>query len=227
MAAKTSKQIPLNPSRGTSWEVKSRARQCVETGREFQENDVICSRLVATSDGWERQDFSEEAWSADKKEASLFYWRTRFRLPPPKKEEPFKEENAEILLREYLEKNDPEATNTVFILAVMLERKRLLIERGVQRDPEGQQIRIYEHKDSGETFFVVDPELSLDQIGDVQMEVARTLGWIQEEPEPEDGETEAAETESGTEAAETSGEAVEEESEEAVEPEEDDEPDGR
>ena len=183
MAAKKNKQIPLKPAQGASWEVKSRATHCHESETEFSEGEVICSRLVVTPEGWARQDFSKGAWNKEKQEESLFYWQTKFRLPPPKKEEPFKEENAEEFLREFVEKNDPDAVNTVFILAVMLERKRILIEQGLQRDPDGKPVRIYEHKDSGETFFIVDPELALDQIADVQMDVAKTLGWIQEEPE--------------------------------------------
>jgi len=212
MSAKKSKQIPLKPAQGASWEVKSRATQCLETEAAFAEGDVICSRLVVTSEGWERQDFSKGAWNREKQDESLFYWQTKFRLPPPKKEEPFKEENAEEFLRDFVEKNDPEAVTTVFILAVMLERKRILIERGVQRDPDGKPVRIYEHKDSGETFFIVDPELALDQIAEVQMEVARTLGWLPDEPEEEAGQ--------GDPSPETEEEAGNEELEEPVEAEE-------
>lgn len=168
----------------------------------------MVSRLVHTAEGMAREDFRMKAWTEERKADALFYWRTTFRLPPPKKEEPFKEENAEEFLRELMERNDPALVNTLFILAAMLERKRLLIERGVQADPEGRRVRIYEHKDSGETFFIVDPELSLEQIGEVQQEVALTLGWIRPEEEAEGGKERDV---SGEEGAEEEAEAEAEE----------------
>jgi hypothetical protein len=180
----------LHPAKGASWEVKSRSIRCFKTETDFEEGNVILSRLVQTNEGMQRQDFLQQVWDDGLKADALFYWKTTFRLPPLKKEEPFKEENAEEFLREMIEKNDPALVNTVFILAVMLERKRLLIERGVQKDPDGRRVRIYEHKDSGETFFIVDPDLSLDQVAAVQEEVALALGWIVPE-EDKEGEPDA------------------------------------
>ncbi|MGA0334292.1 MAG: arsenate reductase ArsC [Kiritimatiellia bacterium] len=161
--------------------MKARAHHCSESGEAFTEKEFLMSRLMNGPEGMIRQDYKLTAWTKEKQAEALFYWKTQYRLPPPKKESLFKEENAEELLRQYVEDQNPENVNTTFLLAVMLERKRLLIERGVQRDAEGRQIRIYEHKESGETFLIPDPELSLDQIDAVQQEVALKLGWIQPE----------------------------------------------
>lgn len=182
---------PPHPVHGPTWEIKSRATSCHATEKPFAEGEVIYSRLMQQVDGLHREDYSREAWNDALRDQSWFHWKTRFRGPAPKKEPPFREDNAEEFLRGLLERKDPAVINTIYILAVMLERKRILIERGVQPDAEGQKIRIYEHRDSGETFFVRDPELSLEQIGDVQREVALELGWIkppqaEETPESED-----------------------------------------
>lgn len=206
----------IKPAQGASWEVKSRSTTCHDSGREFEEGESLVSRLVRTPEGLERQDFSLGAWNGERKADALFYWRTTFRLPPPKKEEPFKEENAEEFLRELLERNDPSLVNTLFILAAMLERKRLLIERGVQQDPDGRRVRIYEHKDSGETFFIVDPQLSLEQIGDVQIEVAQTLGWmpVEEEGDKEEEGEGNKDGQDGQDFGSTAGEEGDQEEEE-------------
>lgn len=172
---------PATPATGTSWEVRSRSTYCAATGEPFQEGDTIFSRLVRRVDGDLREDYSQEAWTPGLKAQSLFHWKTKFRKPAPKKEAPFKEENAEELLHELLEANDPNDTVTLYILALMLERKRVLLERGNQHDPEGRPIRIYEHKDTGETYFIVDPVLDISRIAEVQQEVALRLGWIQPE----------------------------------------------
>jgi hypothetical protein len=58
----------------------------------------------------------------------------------------------------------------------MLERRRVLVERGIQRDPDGSVIRIYEHRQTGESFLIREPELRLDQLESVQAEVVAMLG---------------------------------------------------
>lgn len=205
--------LPYSPDKASSWHVKSRSHRCASCGEDFSEGEAVMSRLVLLRGEMIREDFKRSEWNAERQEQALFYWKTHFRLPPPKKEEPFKEENAEEILREMLENPDPLDVNTLFILAVMLERKRILIERGVQRDAEGRQVRIYEHKDSGESFLIQDPELSFEQIGEVQEEVALKLGWIQ----PVVAEAETAEAESTDDGVEESEEVVEEVEEEDTE----------
>ena len=76
-----------------------------------------------------------------------------------------------------METDDPATRNVIFILAVMLERRRILVEKEVQM-PEGtgQKIRVYEHKQTGESFVVPDPQLKLKEIETVQREVMELLG---------------------------------------------------
>jgi hypothetical protein len=215
--------LPYSPDKASSWHVKSRSHRCASCGEDFVEGEAVMSRLVLSHGEMIREDFKRSEWNPETQEQALFHWKTHFRLPPPKKEAPFKEENAEEILREMLENPDPLDVNTLFILAVMLERKRVLIERGVQRDAEGRQVRIYEHKDSGESFLIQDPELSFEDIGEVQEEVALKLGWIQPAvPEETTEETteggEAVEDSNGEEAGVEAGIEAGEEAAEKVAP---------
>jgi hypothetical protein len=73
-------------------------------------------------------------------------------------------------------KEDADDTNAIYILAVMLERKRILVEKDVQTREDKTKIRVYEHKKTGETFLVIDPELKLAEIEKVQEEVVGLLG---------------------------------------------------
>jgi hypothetical protein len=57
----------------------------------------------------------------------------------------------------------------------MLERKRILKEVET-REVEGKLVRIYERAKTGEVFLITDPQLRLDQVAAVQMEVAEQLG---------------------------------------------------
>ncbi len=55
----------------------------------------------------------------------------------------------------------------------MLERKRLLRPTDTRQDEaSGRRLLFYEHAATGETFVVVDPGLRLDQLEEVQREVA-------------------------------------------------------
>jgi len=169
---------PVQPN-ASSWEVRSRATHCSATGEAFSDGQTLMSRLLDDGmGGVRREDFALAAWNKDLHDASLYCWKTVFKLPPPRAQAAFKPENAEASLRELLELRDPALANTLFILAVMLERKRILVEQGAQRDAGGRLMRIYEHKDTAETFFIHDPELALDRIAEVRDEVALRLGWI-------------------------------------------------
>ena len=61
-----------------------------------------------------------------------------------------------------------------FILAVMLERKRLLkVQEQILR--EGRRIFVYEHSKTGDLFTIPDPALQLDQLDQVQAQVAQLM----------------------------------------------------
>ncbi len=75
-----------------------------------------------------------------------------------------------------MEENSVQHAAARYLLAVMLERKKMLKEVEVKRAVGGALTRIYEHTKTGEVFVVPDPELRLDQIEQVQQEVASLLG---------------------------------------------------
>jgi hypothetical protein len=83
-------------------------------------------------------------------------------------------ETAETLLRKLIEQNDPQHAAAAYILAVMLERKRLLkVKEQLKRD--GQRLFVYEHPKTGDIFTIADPDLHLDQLEQVQQDVANLL----------------------------------------------------
>jgi hypothetical protein len=66
--------------------------------------------------------------------------------------------------------------NVIYVLAVMLERGKQLVERDAKLQADSTILRVYEHRASGDSFVVLDPRLRLDQIGDVQRQVVELLG---------------------------------------------------
>ena len=56
----------------------------------------------------------------------------------------------------------------------MLERKRILKQVKTEETPEGR-VLIYEQASTGDVFIVPDPQLHLDELENVQNEVAELL----------------------------------------------------
>lgn len=158
------------------WVIKSRARECALSGETFPDGASIYSCLRQGAEGYERLDICEAHWTDAPRDGIISFWRSVYHAPPPPSEDALKKETVETLLRQYVAKEDDTHLEIMYILAVMLERKRILIERDVQRRDDGSKVRIYEHKQTGDIFTIPDPELRLDQIGEVQRQVNELLG---------------------------------------------------
>lgn len=158
-----------------NWQIKRRADACAGTGIAFGNGEEIMTRLLLTDGEYIREDYSLACWEEQSPDHGLSAWKSVFHAPPPP-EEIMKKESADSLLRKLIAKEDPDDTNAIYILAIMLERKKILVEKDVQLRPDKTKIRFYEDKKTGDTFLVIDPELKLTEIASVQEEVVGLLG---------------------------------------------------
>ncbi len=166
-----------------NWRVQKCAKVCTKCGTDFVDKEVLFSKLMFDEGEYVRLDLCKECW--DKDDPGLSSWKTTFIVPPPPQEEAVKKENAESLLRKLIAKEDEEDLNAIFILTVMLERKKILVERDVQTTEDGRKLRIYEHKKTNESFMVIDPELKLTELEEVQEKVVVLLGGQPRNAPPE------------------------------------------
>src|SRR5260370_24927571 len=114
---------------------------------------------------WEKK-FGVGRWEPN---AFFSYWQGGFEAPPAQPD-PIQKENAESLLRKLIELNEPRYIPAGYILAVMLERKRLLkVKEQVVR--EGQRVFIYEQPATGDIFTITDPNLQVNQLLQIQRDV--------------------------------------------------------
>ena len=128
--------------------------------------------LLRDGDGFTREDLCEEAWRERNENIRPFsFWRSKYEPPAPPPPEALPRDDAEGLLRRLVSENDPVYTNVRYILALMLERKRVL--RPVESQDD--DMLVYEHMASGDTIVIVNPRLGLDQIPAVQREVSALL----------------------------------------------------
>jgi hypothetical protein len=150
------------------WEIKSRARCCARTGKPFEEGEYFYTLLFRDGDGFRREDISEKAWAERNENIEPFsFWRSRYEAPTPAPAEPLPKDDAESLLRRLIAEGDPASENARYILALMLERKRVL--RPVESSETS--LLVYEHAGTGESIVLADPNLSLERLSAIQSEV--------------------------------------------------------
>jgi hypothetical protein len=164
----------MNPL-ANDWSIKHRANACARTQRPFQTGEQFYTLLFREGDGFRREDLSEEAWSTRNENIRPFsFWKTRFEPAPAAPVDTFEKENAEDILRRLLAQNDEANANACYVLAVMLERKRVL--KPVKTEQAGDRpVLIYEHAKNGDVFIVPDVRLRIDEVERVQEEVSKLL----------------------------------------------------
>jgi hypothetical protein len=174
------------------WNLQSRAHACQGCHKPFADKEPYHTLLIEEKQQYQRLDICQACWEAQYREGAsdrkgfISQWQGIYQSPPAAPPEPIQKESAESLLRKLIETNDPEHGPVCYILAVMLERKRLLkIKEQVQR--EGHRIFIYEQPRTGDIFTITDPNLQLNQLEEVQRAVADLLahGVNPQPPAPE------------------------------------------
>ncbi len=163
-----------------NWHIRTRTHACAQTGTPFEDGQAMFTAIYfdAETGGYLRRDVSSQAWEQELSERTPYsYWKTSYQKNAvEEKPDITGKESPLALLQRLVEEDDPRSENARYILAVMLERKRQLNETAV-KDTETGKMRFYENKKTGDVFIIRDPELRLDEIEQVQEEVAMLLGF--------------------------------------------------
>jgi len=163
------------------WNIQSRAHGCEACAKPFADRQPFHTLLYDEKSGpLHRMDVCDACWQsqfsdgARERKGFVSHWQGSYEPPPAHAPEAIEKETAETLLRKLIEQNDPRYAAAAFILAVMLERKRLLrVKEQLKRD--GRRVFIYEHPKTGDLFTIADPDLQLNQLAAVQHDVAHLL----------------------------------------------------
>jgi hypothetical protein len=156
------------------WAIKHRANACAVTHRPFAAGEYFYTLLFHDADGYRREDLSEEAWRNRNENIQPFsFWKSRYEPLSAAPVEPLPKENAEQLFRRLIASKNPPA-NACYVLAAMLERKRVLKQIKTE-ETANRRVLIYEHAGTGDVFIVADPQLRLDELESVQNEVVQLL----------------------------------------------------
>ena len=136
------------------WNIRSRGHVCSVCTKPLVDKAPVISVLKELPEGYERLDCHPECWKTFPHDWEPFSsWEGVYLAPPP-----------------------PDAKkDVVYVLAVMLERSKILIERDAREQEDHTILRVYEHRRTGESFVVLDPRLRLENLAEVQQQVVALL----------------------------------------------------
>ena len=188
------------------WNIRSRGHVCTICQKPLMDKTPVVSALKEVNDGYERFDSHPECWKTATRDWEPFSQWDGVYLAPVKEEknEPLKKEDAGELLRQLVTLDDPAMKNVVYVLAVMLERSKILVERDQKMLDDGSIRRVYEDRKQGDTFVILDPRLRLENLAEVQQQVVallsgtKTLGEVSGEEEAAAAEAPADEAQPET-----------------------------
>jgi len=156
------------------WEFSRTTGNCAATGRELAEGESYYAVLFETPEGFERKDYTLEAWSGPP-QGSYCYWRARVPVRE-KKSGPVTVDHT-LLTHFFLRLEDEDSQikqQFRFVLALLLMRKRhLKFERAVREGGlEYWQVRLVreqsEHK-------VLNPRLSDQEVRQLSEQLTAIL----------------------------------------------------
>ncbi len=158
----------------TDWDIQPRSSACSACGQSFADKAAYHTLLSFDAEGYKRRDLCHGCLPSAPRDAVISCWQGEYRIPMVAPE-PIQKETAETWLRKLVGSDDPSKAGVRYILAVMLERKKILRHRDTVKTEDGTDILVYEQAITGESFTVPDPHLRLDQLEEVQRQVAELL----------------------------------------------------
>ncbi len=154
------------------WEIKPCADVCAVTNQPFVADEEFYTLLFQEKEGLRRMDVSTTAREGmnDGEQQPISSWKSNFKPKPAAEEETVGKQDAESELRRLLEKGEESTGSLCRILALLLERKRMLKLRE-RIEQEGRSLLVYEHTDTGESFIVPDVDFKLSELDSLREEV--------------------------------------------------------
>ena len=159
------------------WNIRSRGHVCTLCQKPLVDKTPVVSALREVGGGYERFDCHPECWKTAGRDWEPFsVWDGVYLAPVrEEKKDPLKKEDAGELIRKLITLDDPAMKNVVYVLAVMLERSKILVERDAREQGDGTIRRVYEDRKNGDTFVILDPRIRLENLAEVQQQVVALL----------------------------------------------------
>jgi hypothetical protein len=155
------------------YQIQPNTRRCAVTGRELQPGERYYAALIEDGAQFERRDYSAEAWQGPPPGAFSF-WAGRVPPPDEKSRPRFDDDLLEECFHRLDGQTDPGRINFRYVVALLLVRRRRFKLEPAESDRLTMTVRCVR---TGERHAVTNPQLSEDEMFQVQDEVFQVLGW--------------------------------------------------
>ena len=166
------------------YEIPQSSQRCCVSNREIRPGETFYSVVLDTLSGLERRDYAKENWTGPPEDA-LGFWRSRVPEGPVMEKRP-KTLSVDMMWHWFEQLEDAQELKRQqlrYVLALLLIRRRALKLQSTEATPEGSYLVVSRPR-STKTIRVLDPDLSEQQIQEVQEEVTNLM----EQGEPESGQ---------------------------------------
>ncbi len=156
------------------YQIQPNTRRCAVTGRELQPGERYYAALIEDGAQFERRDYSAEAWQGPPPGAFSF-WAGRVPPPDAKARPRFDDDLLEECFHRLEGQTDASRVNFRYVVALLLvRRRRFKLEAG---DADANATMTVRCARTGERHVVTNPQLSEEEMLQVQDEVFQVLGW--------------------------------------------------
>ena len=155
------------------YQIQLHTRQCAVTGRELKPGDRYYAALSEEAGQLVRRDFCADAWQGSP-EGAFGFWTGRV---PPTDEKPrlrFDDDLLEECFARLEGQTDPSKVNFRYVVALLLVRRRRFKLEAGENDDGTMTVRCVR---DGQVYNVTNPQLSDEEMTQVQDEVFQVLGW--------------------------------------------------
>jgi hypothetical protein len=157
------------------YQIQANTRRCAATGRELRPGEKFYAALLDQDGKFVRMDYAGEVWHGPP-EGAFSFWAGK--VPPP--EESKRPRIDDDLLVECFQRlegqNETDRIKFRYVVALLLMRRRRFKfeEARTEGDQEVLYLRCVRTR---KQYQVINPRLTEDEMGAVQEEVFKVLGW--------------------------------------------------
>ena len=152
------------------------ARVCAATGRELRAGERIYSALADEAGKFVRRDYAADAW-AGPPAGTVAFWAGRVPASDKPRKPTFNDDLLLDCFHHLAAAADPDRVNFRYVVALLLMRRRRLKFEDLRQAAGGGHVLLVRDAKTGARHEVADPRLTEAEIGAVQDEVFKVLGW--------------------------------------------------
>ena len=174
----------------TDWKINKTSPQCQLCGTPFAPESAFFSALIQEQEGMRRSDCCEACFHGNRPANLFYFWKTT--LPKVgqtvKKARPVLDfDNVLDFFKRLEGESGPQRVAFRYILALMLSRKKILVQSEKKKNEQGQTVQYYREKTAGADTLVhavIEPDLSEEEIQALSAELGVLLGIAPAATEP-------------------------------------------